>query len=352
MAPSHPELARLAERAAQRQQRVAALQQPPAPGWVRWVAVESGVRLVESPLDVADCLRAQVWGTTPPWPVAGDATPAWAEGAAGGAHAGERRRQAWVFTSATLGDEPGLRWFTGRCGLDGARVLQVPSPFDYARQAAWYVPPHLPLPADPSHSSALAHWLAPVAEALGGRTLVLTTTLRALHTVAAALRARWRGAGALQVLVQGEASKRELLARFRRSGGGLVLVATASFWEGVDLPGNALQCVVIDKLPFPPPGDPLVKARVRQIEARGGRAFADHALPEAAVALKQGAGRLIRHEDDRGLLVIGDRRLLTQSYGPRLLAALPPMRALQTEAAFQEALAALTRTSTTDRCGP
>lgn len=349
----HPELARVAERASQLHQRVEQMRLPPAPGQVRWVGVESGVRLVESPLDVAQALSAQVWGVAPALPGAGDTAPAaMGEPAANVLERSARHRQAWVFTSATLGDEPGLRWFTERCGLEGAHILQVPSPFNYAQQGAWYVPDALPLPADPGHSAALAHWLAPVAEALGGRTLVLTTTTRALHAVAAALRQRWRGSSPLQVLVQGEASKRELLARFRRSGGGLVLVATASFWEGVDVPGDALQCVVIDKLPFPPPGDPLVEARVRQIEARGGRAFSDHALPEAAVALKQGAGRLIRHEDDRGLLVIGDRRLLTQSYGPRLLAALPPMRALQSEAAFQEALAAITRTSTTDRSGP
>ncbi|MFN3376582.1 MAG: ATP-dependent DNA helicase [Burkholderiaceae bacterium] len=352
----HPELARVAERALQLHRRLEQMRLPTPPEQVRWVSVDSGVRLVESPLDVAQALSAQVWGATPALPGVGDTAPTgMGEPAAKAANVQERTarpRQSWVFTSATLGDEPGLRWFTERCGLEGAHILQVPSPFNYAQQAAWYVPDALPLPADPGHSSALAHWLAPVAEALGGRTLVLTTTTRALHAVAAALRQRWRGSSPLQVLVQGEASKRELLARFRRSGGGLVLVATASFWEGVDIPGDALQCVVIDKLPFPPPGDPLVEARVRQIESRGGRAFTDHALPEAAVALKQGAGRLIRHEDDRGLLVIGDRRLLTQSYGSRLLAALPPMRALQSEAAFQEALTALTRTSTTDRPVP
>lgn len=331
-----PEPARLAERAAQAHARVQSLRGPTPLGQVRWVVTDSGVRWVESPLDVAATVRAQVFGAPP------------ADGAPSPA---VQRAQAWVFTSATLGDEPSLRWFVEPCGLQGARVLQVASPFDYARQAAWYVPEGLPLPSEPTHSAALARWLVPVAQALQGRTLVLTTTVRAMHAVAAGLRQAWGAAGPVGVLVQGEASKRALLARFR-GGPGQVLVATASFWEGVDLPGEVLQLVVIDKLPFPPPGDPMVEARSRAIVAAGGRPFTDHALPEAAVALKQGAGRLIRHEEDRGLLVIGDRRLLTQSYGPRLLAALPPMRGLRSAAEFQQALAALTRTSTTGPCGP
>jgi ATP-dependent DNA helicase DinG len=125
-------------------------------------------------------------------------------------------------------------------------------------------------------------------------------------------------------------------------------VASASFWEGFDVPGDALQLVVIDKLPFPPPGDPLVEARTLHIEMAGGKAFTAYALPEAAVALKQGAGRLIRHEADRGILVVGDTRLITMGYGKRLLAALPPMRRLESPEEFQSALMALTKPSTTD----
>ena len=131
-----------------------------------------------------------------------------------------------------------------------------------------------------------------------------------------------------------------------------MLVASATFWEGFDVPGDALQLVVIDKLPFPPPGDPLVEAHTQRIEQAGGRAFKAYALPEAAVALKQGAGRLIRRETDRGILVVGDIRLVTMGYGKRLLAALPPMRRLESDQEFNEALLALTRTSTTGPMDP
>ena len=148
-----------------------------------------------------------------------------------------------------------------------------------------------------------------------------------------------------EVLVQGELPKRVLMDRFREgaSGGrkGCVLVASASFWEGFDAPGDALQLVVIDKLPFPPPNDPLVEARSRRLEGQGRSPFNDYFLPEAGVSLKQGAGRLIRRETDQGLLVICDTRLVAMGYGRRLLAALPPMRRLEGEADFEAALAAL-----------
>ena len=169
------------------------------------------------------------------------------------------------------------------------------------------------------------------------------TTLRALRGISQALAERFRGEGApITVLAQGEYPKRVLMERFRAAGQsktqGCVLVASASFWEGVDIPGRALQCVVIDKLPFPPPGDPLIEARCRRIEAAGGSAFAAISLPEAAVALKQGAGRLIRCETDTGALAICDTRLISMGYGKRLLAALPPMRRLADEAQLMQAL--------------
>ncbi|NBS48319.1 MAG: ATP-dependent DNA helicase, partial [Betaproteobacteria bacterium] len=155
------------------------------------------------------------------------------------------------------------------------------------------------------------------------------------------------------VLVQGQWPKRRLIERFREGSShgqrGCVLVASASFWEGVDVPGEALQLVIIDKLPFPPPHDPLVQARSNRLEQQGRSAFGDYSVPEAAVALKQGAGRLIRSETDRGVLVVCDPRLATMAYGRRLLAALPSMRRIQTPQDFDAALAALvpTRTSTT-----
>ncbi|MEO7127710.1 MAG: helicase C-terminal domain-containing protein, partial [Rhodoferax sp.] len=196
---------------------------------------------------------------------------------------------------------------------------------------------------------------------LGGRTLVLTTTLRALRGIGDTLQGRFEGAGLVDVLVQGQWPKRRLMERFRQGGAsgapGCVLVASASFWEGIDVPGDALQLVVIDKLPFPPPNDPMVEARAQRLEAAGRSAFNDYFVPEAAVALKQGAGRLIRHESDRGVLVVCDSRLVSMGYGRRLLAALPPMRRLESPEEFVEALEALniartrsgvTRTSTMD----
>jgi ATP-dependent DNA helicase DinG len=297
---------------------------------VRWVDVGTQLRLVESPLDIAEAVRTRVLKTG-----RGDA---------------QEQGRAWVFTSATLGDDPKLRWFTEPCGLEDAEVLRVHSPFDYARQAALYVPRAFPKPNDPAHSAQVARLAAQGAAVLGGRTLVLTTTLRALRTIGDAVRQHFEPLDAArrpEVLVQGELPKRVLMERFRDGAtpgrAGCVLVASASFWEGFDAPGDALQLVVIDKLPFPPPNDPLVEARSQRLESQGRSAFGDYSLPEAAVSLKQGAGRLIRRETDRGVLAICDTRLATMGYGRRLLAALPPMRRLEDEKAFEAALLELTR---------
>ncbi len=169
------------------------------------------------------------------------------------------------------------------------------------------------------------------AVALGGRTFVLTTTLRVLPVVAEALKAQAAALGReLTVLVQGSEPRRALLQRYG-NGRGCVLIGSQSFWEGIDMPGDALQCVLIDKLPFPPPGDPLVEARVRQLREAGRNPFEDYFVAEAAVSLKQGAGRLIRTESDRGLLVLCDPRVRRMGYGRRLLAALPPMGVLNEE---------------------
>jgi ATP-dependent DNA helicase DinG len=246
-----------------------------------------------------------------------------------------------------------LRWFTEPCGLEQAQVLRVQSPFDYAKQAAVYVPRDFPKPADPSHSEQVAALVARLAPIIGGRTLVLTTSLRALRAISEALQQQLSPAGKLQVLAQGQLPKRELMERFRRSDEhgqpGCILVASASFWEGIDIPGEALQMVVIDKLPFPAPNDPLVEARSRRLELAGRSAFNDYFIPEAAVALKQGAGRLIRRETDRGVLVICDTRLVSMGYGRRLLAALPPMQRIASEDELVQTLLALTRPSTTDQ---
>jgi ATP-dependent DNA helicase DinG len=170
-----------------------------------------------------------------------------------------------------------------------------------------------------------------LAARLNGRTFVLTTTLRVLAPIARALRDAALAAGRpLDVLVQGSEPRRTLLRRFLAQPGS-VLVGSQSFWEGIDVPGDALQCVVIDKLPFPPPNDPLVQARSRRLEAQGRDPFNDYFVAEAAVSLKQGAGRLIRHETDRGLLVVCDVRMLRMGYGARLRRALPPMQPIHSE---------------------
>ena len=341
------DLAWLHERAVRMLERLAIFSGDSPPDSVRWLDVGAQLRMVESPLDIAPRLQS-LWQAAPAAESAWDddtapaPAPAPAQAQAGG--------RAWIFTSATLGDDAALSWFTDPCGLQSARVLRVPSPFDYARQAALYVPAHLPRPADPAHPAQVARFTGDAVARLGGRTLVLTTTLRSLHAIGDALQARFPPGSRIDVLVQGQGSKREMVDRFRSAGQpgdgteeglpqrGCVLVASASFWEGIDVPGEALQLVVIDKLPFPPPGDPVVDARTHRLELQGRSAFKDFALPEAAVALKQGAGRLIRSESDTGLLVIADTRLTTMGYGKRLLRALPPMRLLDGQAEWECAL--------------
>lgn len=353
-----PDFVRLHERSRQLAKRTARFALACEVDSVRWVDVGSQLRLIESPLDIADAMRKRVLKITDASADAGgddgddDELDGYGERPAretpSSSSTQEDNGRAWVFTSATLGDEPTLRWFTEPCGLHDAEVLRVQSPFDYASQAALYVPRAFPKPNDPSHSQRVAELAARGATELGGRTLVLTTTLRALRTIGDAIKQRFElleNEVRPGVLVQGELPKRVLMDRFREGASagraGCVLVASASFWEGFDAPGDALQLVVIDKLPFPPPNDPLVEARSQRLEAQGRSSFADYSLPEAAVALKQGAGRLIRRETDSGVLAICDTRLVAMGYGRRLLAALPPMRRLENEADFDAALDAL-----------
>ena len=362
---SAPDFVRLHARVAALLARAEQFAQPCSSSAVRWLdAGGRQLRMVESPLDIAQAMHTHLWGALPnaedtgrrggPAGVGGPVGTAAlqpAEQAEPAVQWPAERPRAWVFTSATLGDDASLRWFTVPCGLEGADVLRVDSPFDYARQAALYIPPQLPRPADPGHSPQLARWVGDAAQRLGGRTLVLTTTLRALRAVGDALQVRFGVTGELNVLVQGQAPKRQLMERFRQGAHkglpGCVLVASATFWEGFDVPGDALQLVVIDKLPFPPPGDPLVEARSRRLEEAGRSAFNDLSLPEAAVALRQGAGRLVRHESDRGVLVVADTRLASMGYGRRLRAALPPMRRLSSQEDFDAALDALNALRTT-----
>ncbi|MEW6704566.1 MAG: ATP-dependent DNA helicase [Pseudomonadota bacterium] len=299
-----PDFPKLQQRAAQLASLASRFSQECAAGRVRWIDLTPlQVRLVESPLDIRDMLTEQR-----------EAAP-----------------KAWIFTSATLGDDEDLSWFTSSAGLEDARKLKLESPFDYAGHARLWVPSRFPKPNESAHPAAVAALAARCAQALGGRTFVLTTTLRALQLIASGLReALQRQAPDLQVLVQGESPKRTLMQAFL-SRPASVLVGSQSFWEGIDVPGDALQCVIIDKLPFPPPNDPLVQARVKQLQDQGRNAFMEYFVAEAAVSLKQGGGRLIRSEQDRGLLVVCDPRMAQMQYGRRLRAALPPMTPVASE---------------------
>ncbi len=327
LAEMDPELARLQEWGTELARLAGVFAGTCGADVARWIDVGAQVRLVQAPLDIADVMQKQIVG------------------AAGEQH----RRRSWIFTSATLGTDAELRWFTEPCRLSQATILKIQSPFDYAQQASVYVPADFALPDDKDHSTLVARLAANSARQLGGRTLVLTTTLRALRTVGLFLKSEFADAD-MGILVQGELPKRELMERFRPSQGSTtprcVLVASISFWQGIDVPGEALQLVIIDKLPFPPPNDPLVEARSLRAKAAGRSAFSDYLIPETALALKQGAGRLIRRETDRGILVVCDNRLNTRGYGKRLMAALPPMQRLGTAQEFQIALEVLTTIST------
>ncbi|MBX9793033.1 MAG: ATP-dependent DNA helicase, partial [Burkholderiaceae bacterium] len=234
-----------------------------------------------------------------------------------------------------------LSWFTEPAGLSEAQTLRVGSPFNYAEHARLYVPAQFPKPNEPDHPVAVARLAARCARALGGRTFVLTTTLRALQTIGDRLRSDFDAGGdEMAVLVQGQLPKRQLMQMFLAQPRS-VLVGSQTFWEGIDVPGDALQCVLIDKLPFPPPNDPLVEARVKRLEGEGRNAFTDYFVAEAAVSLKQGAGRLIRSETDHGLLVVCDPRMVSMGYGKRLRQALPAMPRLESEADAQAWLSVL-----------
>ena len=333
-----PDFQRLLERAQGLRQLCARFAQAPDEDAVRWAEVSATLRVVQAPLDVADTFARLT--APPPVPIASQ--DAAHEGAPMEAPAAAVGARAWVFTSATLGDEPSLRWFTGPCGLTDARTLRVESPFDYSQQAALYVPENVSAPGERQHALDVARLVLDAARRIGGRTLVLTTTLSAMRTIGEFLNTHLDSGLGLEVLVQGQSPKRLLMDRFREGDshgrGGCILVASASFWEGFDVPGDALQLVVIDKLPFAPPDDPVFEARGKRLQQQGRSVFMDQALPEAAVTLKQGAGRLIRSETDRGILVVCDHRLAHKGYGLRLTNALPPMRRITGQGEFVAAL--------------
>ncbi len=230
-----------------------------------------------------------------------------------------------VCTSATLSVAGHFRFIRARLGAREAEELVVPSPFDFQSNAGFYVASDLPEPAAPGFDDLAGQRTLELVEISGGGAFVLTTSLRTMRLFHERLRARWGS----RVLVQGDAPKQSLLARFR-SVTDAVLVATSSFWEGIDVPGDALRLVVLDKIPFAVPTDPVTMARSREIEDGGGNAFAEYAIPQAAISLKQGFGRLVRSASDRGVVALLDARITRRGYGKALLASLPPARRLGT----------------------
>ncbi len=324
-------------------------------GRVRWLSCsQDGVQLSQTPFQSGADLQ-RLWALAQP-AEKHEESSAWDE-ADTTVDEETTVTRSFIFTSATLGTNDSLDWFTEPLGLQQATTLRIKSPFDYAEQAALYIPDHLPAPNDGEHAFALAQWLVEPLLQLGGRALVLTTSLRAMAVVARVLRERLADHPQIELLVQGDLPANVIAQRFQASANetmnaarlraGCVLVASHSYWQGFDVPGDALQIVVIDKLPFPVPTDPLVAAFEQHLEAQGRNAFKEFTLQEAAMALRQGAGRLIRGETDSGLLVVADARL-AKGYGKWLQRQLPPMRRLASEEEFQmevERLAGTTKKS-------
>ncbi len=266
---------------------------------VRWIEVfPQSCALNATPLDVASVFSRQMQG----------------------------HPRAWIFTSATLAVERDFAHFCGELGLEAADTAQWGSPFDYASQALLYAPRGMPEPNSHGYNEAVVEAAYPLIRAAGGRAFVLCTSLRAMRRIHELLQSRFEADRFdSPLLLQGEGSRTELLERFRFLGNA-TLVASQSFWEGVDVPGEALSLVVIDRLPFAPPDDPVLAARIEHMRRSGKNPFLEYQLPRAVINMKQGAGRLIRSETDRGVLMICDPRLIDKPYGKRVWRSLPPMR--------------------------
>jgi ATP-dependent DNA helicase DinG len=234
--------------------------------------------------------------------------------------------RSWIFTSATLAVKNDFKHFSEQMGLTGEPSHTWPSPFDYGQQGLLFVPQNLPQPNSLGYTDAVIDCALPIIEAAGGRTFFLCTTLRAVKRAAERLADEFKQRGLnFPLFVQGDKGRTELLDQFRAAGNG-VLIGSQSFWEGVDVRGDALSLVIIDKLPFAPPDDPVLAARIEVMEKQGKNGFMHHSLPEAIINLKQGAGRLIRDEGDRGVLMICDPRLISKPYGKRIWQSLPPFK--------------------------
>jgi ATP-dependent DNA helicase DinG len=234
--------------------------------------------------------------------------------------------RSWIFTSATLAVKNDFTHFAQQLGLENEVARNWPSPFNYEEQGILYVPQGLPDPNSMGYTDAVLDAALPIIEAAGGRTFLLCTTLRAVKRAADRLRDEFDKRGLkFPLFVQGDRGRTELLDQFRKAGNG-VLIGSQSFWEGVDVRGEALSLVIIDKLPFAPPDDPVLAARIEVMERQGLNGFMGHTLPEAIINLKQGAGRLIRDEGDRGVLMLCDPRVISKPYGRRIWQSLPPFK--------------------------
>jgi ATP-dependent DNA helicase DinG len=266
---------------------------------VRWVEVfTQSVQLHATPLSIAEIFGKQMEG----------------------------HPRAWIFTSATLAVKNDFGHYLGQMGLPEAATARWDSPFDYPSQSMLYVPQGMPAPNSPGYIPSVAATALPAIKASRGRAFVLCTSLRAMREIYALLKDAFERDGLdYPLLMQGDTSRTELLDRFRKLGNA-VLVGSQSFWEGVDVRGEALSLVVIDKLPFAPPDDPVLAARIDKMNAEGKNAFMEYQLPYSVITLKQGAGRLIRDETDRGVLMICDPRIVEKHYGRKIWQSLPPMK--------------------------
>ncbi|MDD2916042.1 MAG: ATP-dependent DNA helicase [Gallionella sp.] len=287
-------------------------------GFVRWLEVfHYSLQLNTTPLSIAEIFEKQIGGSA----------------------------RAWIFTSATLAVKQDFSHYQGEMGLLKAKTACWDSPFNYAEQALLYVPQNLPEPNSDGYTEAVVQAALPLIGASQGRAFLLFTSLRAMQRAYDILQAEFDRCGwDYPLLLQGEGSRSELLTRFRTLGNA-VLLGSQSFWEGVDVRGEALSLVIIDKLPFAPPDDPVLAARIAQINKQGRNAFMEYQLPRTIITLKQGAGRLIRDETDRGVLMICDPRLISKHYGKRIWQSLPAMKRTRDEAVAVEFFSAAMKQS-------
>ncbi len=286
-------------------QQLAKWQGAGEPDQVRWLEVfHHSLQLNTTPLSIAEIFEKQIGGSA----------------------------RAWIFTSATLAVKQDFSLYQTEMGLLKAKTACWDSPFDYAEHALLYVPANLPEPNSEGYTEAVVQAALPLIEASRGRAFLLFTSLRAMQRAYDILIAEFdRRSWDYPLMLQGEGSRSELLTRFRDHGNA-VLLGSQSFWEGVDVRGEALSLVIIDKLPFAPPDDPVLAARIALLNKQGRNAFMEYQLPRAIITLKQGAGRLIRDETDRGVLMICDPRIITKHYGKRIWQSLPPMKRTRVEA--------------------